>query len=173
MSQVKFQWQIGLMIITWIDMRNSVDLRTLPAFVAVAREGSFIRAAEQSRNTQPAVTLQLKRLARETGVILFRRVSTDLSLTWEEALLAAKGGAGSGGAYRFRPDGGTPQFPRAGTLRIGTIIDPEFTRLGAFPKALIESGPEIETTRRHGMSAVVAISPICATIEGCILSDGP
>ncbi|MDT4829220.1 LysR substrate binding domain protein [compost metagenome] len=42
-----------------------------------------------------------------------------------------------------------------GKLRIGTIIDPEFTRLGAFLKALIESGPGIETTLRHGMSGDV------------------
>ena len=36
------------------------------------------------------MTLQLKRLAAETGLFLFRRTSTGLELTQEGALLAAK-----------------------------------------------------------------------------------
>jgi hypothetical protein len=40
-----------------------------------------------------------------------------------------------------------------GRLRIGTILYPEFTRLGAFLKQLVESAPQIETELRQGMSA--------------------
>lgn len=54
-------------------MLQSTDLRTLRAFVTVARKGNVTRAAERLHITQPAVTLQLKRLAAETGLILFRR----------------------------------------------------------------------------------------------------
>lgn len=71
-------------------MLQSADLRTLRAFVTVAREGNVTRAAELLHVTQPAVTLQLKRLAAETGLLLFRRTSTGLELTQEGALLAAK-----------------------------------------------------------------------------------
>lgn len=42
-----------------------------------------------------------------------------------------------------------------GRLRIGTILDPEFTRLGAFLKQLVESAPQIETELRQGMSGDV------------------
>ncbi|MEK1933884.1 MAG: LysR family transcriptional regulator, partial [Pararhizobium sp.] len=42
-------------------MLHAVDLRTLKAFVTVARAGNVTRAAEQLHVTQPAVTLQLKR----------------------------------------------------------------------------------------------------------------
>lgn len=42
-----------------------------------------------------------------------------------------------------------------GSLRISTILDPEFTRLGAFLKELVESAPQIETTLRQGMSGEV------------------
>jgi len=42
-----------------------------------------------------------------------------------------------------------------GALRIGTILDPEFTRLGMFLRELVESAPQIETELRHGMSGTV------------------
>lgn len=136
-------------------MMNAGDLRTLRAFVAVAREGNVTRAAEQLRVTQPAVTLQLKRLASETGVTLFRRVSNGLVLTHEGALLAAKAEQVLAALSAFDHAAGRLASRVQAPLRIGTIIDPEFTRLGAFLKALIESGPGIETTLRHGMSGDV------------------
>ena len=103
-------------------MLNSIDLRTLRAFVAVAREGNVTRAAEQLRITQPAVTLQLKRLASETGVALFRRVSTGLSLTQEGALLAAKAEQVLAALTAFDQTAGRLGSRAQGTLRIGTII---------------------------------------------------
>nr|WP_245307446.1 LysR family transcriptional regulator [Rhizobium altiplani] len=136
-------------------MLNSIDLRTLRAFVAVARERNVTRAAELLHVTQPAVTLQLKRLAAETGLSLFRRTSTGLELTQEGALLAAKAEQVLAALTDFGQTAGHLSTRIRGKLRIGTIIDPEFTRLGAFLKALIESGPGIETTLRHGMSGDV------------------
>jgi DNA-binding transcriptional LysR family regulator len=43
-----------------------------------------------------------------------------------------------------------------GTLRIGTILDPPFLRLGGFLKLLVETYPQIETALRHGMSGWVS-----------------
>ncbi len=136
-------------------MLQSIDLKTLKAFVTVAREGNVTRAAERLLVTQPAVTLQLKRLARETGLTLFRRTSAGLELTHEGALLAAKAEQVLAALTDFGQTAGHLATRVRGKLRIGTIIDPEFTRLGAFLKALIESGPGIETTLRHGMSGDV------------------
>jgi len=136
-------------------MVHPVDLRTLKAFVTVAREGNVTRASEQLHLTQPAVTLQLKRLATDTGITLFRRTSTGLELTPEGALLAAKAEQVLASLVDFGQTAGHLATRVRGKLRIGTIIDPEFTRLGAFLKALIESGPGIETTLRHGMSGEV------------------
>ncbi|MBB3135912.1 DNA-binding transcriptional LysR family regulator [Rhizobium pisi] len=142
-------------IISKINMLQSIDLRKLKAFVTVAREGNVTRAAEQLHITQPAVTLQLKRLAADTGLTLFRRTSTGLELTQEGALLAAKAEQVLTALTDFGQTAGHLATRVRGKLRIGTIIDPEFTRLGAFLKALIESGPGIETTLRHGMSGDV------------------
>lgn len=136
-------------------MVRQIDLRTLRAFVTVARAGNVTRASEQLLLTQPAVTLQLKRLASNTGITLFRRTSTGLELTREGALLAAKAELVLAALVDFDQTAGHLASRMRGKLRIGTIIDPEFTRLGAFLKALIEVGPGIETTLRHGMSGDV------------------
>ena len=42
-----------------------------------------------------------------------------------------------------------------GTLRIGTILDPEFTRLGAFLKQVVAQNPQVGTELRQGMSGNV------------------
>lgn len=136
-------------------MTSPTDLRTLKAFVTVAREGNVTRAAERLHLTQPAVTLQLKRLAADTGITLFRRTSAGLELTLEGALLAAKAEQVLAALVDFGQTAGHLATRVRGKLRIGTIIDPEFTRLGAFLKALVESGPGIETELRHGMSGDV------------------
>jgi DNA-binding transcriptional LysR family regulator len=41
-------------------------------------------------------------------------------------------------------------------LRIGTVIDPEFTRLGAFLSGLVEAAPMLSKELRQGMSGNVA-----------------
>jgi DNA-binding transcriptional LysR family regulator len=42
-----------------------------------------------------------------------------------------------------------------GRLRIGTILDPPFTRLGTFLHDFVEAAPQVETELRHGMSGEV------------------
>src|SRR5258708_9295855 len=39
-----------------------------------------------------------------------------------------------------------------GTLRVGTILEPEFTRLGPFVRSLTSSSQKTEVFLRHGMS---------------------
>jgi DNA-binding transcriptional LysR family regulator len=131
------------------------DLKTLRAFVAVAREGNVTRAAERLCLTQPAISLQLKRLADETGIELFRRTSKGMELTHDGALLAAKAEHIFASVVDFEQSARSLATQIRGSLRIGTIIDPEFTRLGAFLKALVESAPSVETELRHGISGQV------------------
>ena len=58
---------------------SAVEPQALRAFVAVAREGSVSRAAQQLHLSQPAVSLQLKALAQQTGLTLFTRTSRGLA----------------------------------------------------------------------------------------------
>lgn len=57
------------------------DLFQLETFLAVAREGSFSRAAQMLFRTQPAVSQTIRRLEQEVGEALFDRSSRDGTLT--------------------------------------------------------------------------------------------
>ena len=115
-------------------MDGAIDLRMLRALSAVAREGNVTRAAKQLHLTQPAISLQLKRLSLETGVPLFRRTAGGLELTRDGALLAAKADQVLAAAADFGQTARSLTAGLRGRLRIGTVVDPEFTRLGALLK---------------------------------------
>jgi DNA-binding transcriptional LysR family regulator len=61
-------------------MRN-VTLKQLRAFVAVAREKSFTRAAAQLNLSQSALTLQVRELEMEAGLKLLHRSTRSVELT--------------------------------------------------------------------------------------------
>src|ERR1700739_1311638 len=58
-----------------------MDLFQLETFLAVAREGSFSRAAKKLFRTQPAVSQTIRKLEVEIGESLFDRSSRDGVLT--------------------------------------------------------------------------------------------
>ena len=136
-------------------MTSVTELQILRAFVAVAREGNVSRAAVQLHLSQPAVSLQLKRLAEDTGLTLFTRTPHGLALTRDGAALLAQAEKALLSLADFNQAARSLHSTVRGRLRIGTILDPEFTRLGAFLKELVESAPQIETELRQGMSGSV------------------
>ncbi len=136
-------------------MTAALDPQTLRAFVAVARAGNVSRAAQGLHRSQPAVSLQLKSLAQSTGLVLFTRTPQGLALTPEGAALVAPAEKALAALADVSQAALSLHSTVRGSLRIGTILDPEFTRLGAFLKELVESAPQIETTLRQGMSGEV------------------
>mgnify|MGYP000052318417 CR=1 FL=1 len=59
----------------------NVTLKHLKAFVAVANEGSFTRAAARMTVSQPALTIQVNQFEEELGVRLFDRTTRRVQLT--------------------------------------------------------------------------------------------
>uniref|UniRef100_UPI00359F81EE LysR family transcriptional regulator n=1 Tax=Achromobacter insuavis TaxID=1287735 RepID=UPI00359F81EE len=58
-----------------------MELRHLRYFQAVAREGSFTRAAEALHMAHPPLSRQIRQMEEELGVALFERTTRALRLT--------------------------------------------------------------------------------------------
>lgn len=69
----------------------NVALRQLRAFLAVARHGSFSRAANEVRLSQSAISLSVRQLERELGLKLLDRTTRQVQLTAVGATLVASG----------------------------------------------------------------------------------
>jgi DNA-binding transcriptional LysR family regulator len=134
---------------------NQVDLLGLKAFAAIAREGTVSKAAESLHLTQPAVSLQLKAMQERLGLQLFARSGRGLALTRDGAALLPQAEKVLAALQDFGRNAQSLQQSVRGKLRIGTILDPEFIRLGAFLKALVEDAPQIETELSQHMSGEV------------------
>jgi LysR family transcriptional regulator, cyn operon transcriptional activator len=65
----------------------SIDLKVLRYCEAVARHGSFTKAAEELRIAQPALSIAIKKLETELGVILFARKARHVVASPEAELL--------------------------------------------------------------------------------------
>ena len=132
-----------------------MDISHLKAFVEVAKEGNLTRAASRLFLTQPAVSQQLKYLREHLKIELFTRTGQGMELTraGEQLLpLAIKALSAVNDIEQYAK--GMSQQVR-GTLAVGTILDPEFTRLGLFLNRFVESYPGVETHLEQGMSGSV------------------
>ncbi|ETA51501.1 LysR family transcriptional regulator [Ponticoccus alexandrii] len=136
-------------------MERVFNLNGLLAFVTVAREGSVSRAAEVLNLTQPAISHQLRRLSEETGVTYFKRAPHGLDLTPDGRALLPKAEAVLNAMADFRQHAIGRVGQVSGALRIGTIVDPEFIRLGRLLSQLGEAHPGITTELVHGISGEI------------------
>lgn len=131
------------------------EYATLRAFVAVARLGSVSRAAEQLHLTQPAISLKLKQLQQTLGLSLFDRRPQGLALTANGLALLPVAEKALTSLRVFEQMAQSLHCTVRGLLKIGTIVDPEFIRLGSFLNSLVERAPQLETELHHGMSGCV------------------
>ncbi len=137
-------------------MRALSDLQLLRAFVVVARAGSVSRAAQELFVSQSAVSLQLKSLSEQTGLALFTRQPRGLQLTPDGVALLPRAQKVLASLAEFNDAAsGLHGSGVRGLLRIGTILDPEFIRLGAFLRQLVETAPRIQTELRQAKSGTV------------------
>ncbi len=133
-------------------MNDLPRTQALRCFITVAREGTVSRAAGLLNLTQPAVSLQLKGLEESTGLQLFNRTPGGFTLTEAGAALLPLAHKAVSASSDFRAMADSMRESLRGSLRVGTILDPEFIRLGPFVRSLATSLKKTEVFLRYGMS---------------------
>ncbi len=131
---------------------ESYQLRT---FLAVARLGNITRAADQLHLTQPALSKQIKALEEELGVLLFTRLPSGMALTSSGQLLLPQAERALHAATELLNQAKAMRGEVAGSVRLGTIIDPDSIKLGAFLGLLLQYYPLIQVKLQHGISGWV------------------
>ncbi|MEZ5402830.1 MAG: LysR family transcriptional regulator [Bryobacteraceae bacterium] len=146
------------------------DLRQLEYFCAVARTGSFTKAAEDLGIAQPSLSEQIARLEQGLGAALFERLNRRIELTpLGEAIL--------GKAQALLEDAAAlpDHFERArkgvsGPLRVGAIptILPYF--VAPLLKGFTDRYPDVDLHVREGTTAELVEQILDGTMDLAVLS---
>ncbi len=129
-----------------------MELYQLRSFAAVAEAGHLTRAAEQLHVSQPAVSAQIKALEDELGVALFDRVSSGMVLTSAGRRLLPEARKVMSAAQTLRIRARGLAHAVAGRVRVGSVSDPEFTRVGDFLANALDAHPLLEIEVHHEVS---------------------
>lgn len=132
-----------------------IDPQVLRTFTTVARIGNITRAAQCLHRSQPAISLQLKNLSKITGLQLFHRTHQGMELTVAGAALLPLADRALDALHAFSTTAAALHTDTRQRLRVGTILDPEFTRLGSFLHCLGQSFPDIDTALQQEVSGEV------------------
>jgi DNA-binding transcriptional LysR family regulator len=95
-----------------------MDLRHLRAFVVVAEEGTFTKAARRLHISQPPLSKQVRQLERELGMTLFVRRRDGIELTGDGTILLERAQAALT-AFRDFEDFTKAASARVRPLRVG------------------------------------------------------
>jgi LysR family transcriptional regulator, benzoate and cis,cis-muconate-responsive activator of ben and cat genes len=120
-----------------------LDLRRLRYFLAVARTGSFSRAAEELHVAQSAVSRQVGVLERELGAQLLERTTHDVRLTAAGELLLERGGALEQGADALWHEMRRFAAGELGRLTLGYSTSLGYETAPGALRALREALPEV------------------------------
>lgn len=129
-----------------------MELYQLRTFAAVAEEGHLTRAAERLHVSQPAVSGQIKALEQEFDLRLFERTPAGMTLTVPGRTLLPLAKQLLDGADELRRTARRLSGDVAGTLRVGTVSNPESIRLGDLMALAVKRHPRLELELPHEVS---------------------
>ena len=129
-----------------------MELYQLRSFVAIAGAGNLTRAAEKLHLSQPAVSAQIKSLEDELDLVLFARTSAGMELTPAGQRVLADAERVLAAAQALRNHARALGSEVAGKLGVGTLSDPQFTRVGEFLSATVKRHPLLQVELHHEIS---------------------
>ena len=131
-----------------------MELYQLRSFVAIAELGQLTRAAERLHVSQPAVSAQLKALEDKLGLALFERTASGMVLTAPGARLLAEAEKVLAAVRDMQNVAISFKGEVAGKASIGTLSDPNMTRIGEFMNAVLARHPLLEMELHQGVTGV-------------------
>jgi DNA-binding transcriptional LysR family regulator len=149
-------------------MRNgaTMEIYQLRSFAAVAEVGHLTRAAERLHISQPALSSQIKALEDELGLALFERTPVGMALTSAGRRLLTQAQSVLSAAQALRHEAGALRGEIAGTVRLGTLADPEFIRLGELLSLTTQKHPLIRIELQHEISGAAFQAVSAGELDG-------
>ncbi|MEW6262746.1 MAG: LysR family transcriptional regulator [Thermodesulfobacteriota bacterium] len=151
-----------------------MELDQLRAFTAICEEKTVTRAAARLNTTPPSLSVKIKALEDELGVVLFRRTTRGMELTGagtillpeaERILTAVENLRGTAALIRKRP---------RGILAIGLNASADFLRLGRLSEGIQRAGEGIELKFEHSVSGRIIKGLESRTLDaGFIFGPAP
>jgi LysR family hydrogen peroxide-inducible transcriptional activator len=120
-----------------------MTLTELKYIVAVARERHFGRAAEACFVSQPTLSVAIKKLEDELGVVLFERGSTEVSLTGSGERIVVQAQRVLDEAARVKELAKQGRDPLSGALRVGVIYTIGPYLLPSLVRQLLRDAPQM------------------------------
>jgi len=151
----------------------NLDLHLIPCFTAIAERDSVSDATEALHLSQPAISLQLKKLEEQLGKKLFERESHGLRLTQfgKELLSHARRLAEVSDAITRLSQ--TEVSRPSGVLRIGTYTTISSYLIPAPTSDFLAKYPEVTLQYQYDTVEILLERIRNQEIEGAILSDLP
>ncbi len=146
------------------------DLRQLEYFCAVARAGSFTKAAEELGISQPSLSEQIAKLEQSLGAPLFERLSRRVELTPPGAAILGKAQALLEDAASLPEHFEQSRTGVTGPLRVGAIptILPYF--LAGLLRGFTERYPEVDLHVREGTTSELVQQVLEGLLDVAVLS---
>jgi DNA-binding transcriptional LysR family regulator len=129
-----------------------MEMYQLRAFATVAETGHLTRAAERLHVSQPALSGQIKALEQRLDVKLFERAPNGMLLTDAGRQLLPHALQALAAAEQVKRTATQLTGELAGTVRVGTVSDPDSVRLGAVLASAIARCPHLELIVHHEVS---------------------
>ncbi len=120
-----------------------MTLTELKYIVAVGREKHFGRAADSCFVSQPTLSVAIKKLEDELGVLLFERRSNEVTLTAAGERIVAQASRVLAEAARVRELANQGKDPLDGALRVGVIYTIGPYLLPALVPQLLKDAPQM------------------------------
>lgn len=148
-----------------------MEIRQLATFLAIVREGSFVRAAERLGYAQSTVTLHVQELERELGAPIVDRSHRRLVLTEAGRLLERHAAGLVRGMDELRETVAGVANGGAGHVRLGAVEPAAGERLGPILAGFCRERPRVRLTLQVGGATALATQVAAGELDAAL--SGP